>query len=275
MLSRIQVPVQHLVRSTRFEWFIIVLILINSVLLGLETSVSFMQSYGGVVNIAYDVILWVFVAEIALKWIGFAPNVHNYFKSGWNVFDFLIVAVSFLPSGGSWVAVARMARLMRVLRLITAVPRLQFIVKTLLSSVPSMFNVVLLMAAIFYIYAIIGFQLFHEHDPVHWESLGMSLLTLFRIVTLEDWTDVMYTAMEISPYMCFYFVTFVVIGTFVFVNLFVAVMLKNADKIHDEETEEMDEIRDDIAELKALLQQHMNVMHQHANAAKPNSGQEE
>lgn len=260
-----QQAVQALVKSHKFEWFIVGVIIVNAVLLGLETSQRFMDSFGQHLQLAYDVILWIFVVEIALKWIAVAPRIHEYFKSGWNIFDFLIVAASFLPSGGAWVAISRMVRLMRVLRLITAVPRLRFIVKTLLASVPSMLNVVLLMAAIFYVYAVIGYHLFHEHDPTHWSSLAMSFLTLFRVVTLEDWTDVMYTAMEISPYMSFYFVSFVIIGTFVFINLFVAVMLKNADKIHDEETEEMDEIRNDIAELKALLQQHMSVMHEHNN----------
>lgn len=275
MLLRMQKNVQRLVGNPKFEWFIVAVIVVNAILLGLETSKSFMAHFGLQLQWAYDIILWIFVAEILLKWIAFAPRVHDYFKSGWNIFDFLIVAASFLPSTGSWVAVARMARLMRVLRLITAVPRLRFIVQTLLSSMPSMLNVALLMMVVFYVYAILGFHLFNEHDPEHWSSLGIAFLTLFRMVTLEDWTDVMYTAMEISPYMCFYFVSFVMIGTFVFVNLFVAVMLKNADTIHEEETEEMDEIRNDIAELKELLQQHMNVMHQHANTGKPKSGREE
>lgn len=269
MLANIQKPIQQLVASPKFEWFIVAVILVNAVLLGLETSQGFMASFGSYVHFLDDFILWIFVAEIVLKWIAFAPKIHHYFKSGWNIFDFVIVALSFLPSGGNWVAIARMARLLRVLRLVTAVPRLRFIVQTLLASLPSMFNVVLLMLAIFYVYAIIGYHLFHEHDPTHWSSLGISLLTLFRVVTLEDWTDVMYKAMELSPYMCFYFVSFVIIGTFVFINLFVAVMLKNADKIHDEETEDMDEIRQDIAELKALLQQHMKVIHEHADEKKP------
>lgn len=252
-----QAKVRALVENPKFEWFILGVIVFNSILLGLETSKTVTSAFGHAFELVNDIILWIFVAEIALKWIALAPRIQDFFKNGWNVFDFIIVALAFLPTGGSWAAIARMARVLRVMRLISAMPNLRMIVQTLLQSIPSMLNVLWLLLAIFYVYAILGYHLFHAHDPTHWDTLGMSLLTLFRVVTLEDWTDVMYKAMEISPYMCIYFVSFVVIGTFVFMNLFIAVMLKNAENIHEEETADIDDVRRDVAELKALLETHL------------------
>lgn len=256
-MKAVQLNIQKLVNSRQFEWFILAVIVFNSILLGLETSKTIVKHYGNILELINEIVLWIFVAEVLLKWIAVAPRIQDYFKNGWNVFDFAIVALAFLPAGGSFTAIARMARLLRVMRLISAVPNLRMIVQTLLQSIPSMLNVLWLLLAIFYVYAILGYHLFHEHDPTHWESLGTSLLTLFRIVTLEDWTDVMYKGMEISPYMAFYFVSFVVVGTFVFMNLFIAVMLKNAEQFHEEETADINDVRQDVAELKALLEQHL------------------
>jgi len=135
--------------------------------------------------------------------------------------------------------IARLARLLRVLRLISALPELRLIVSTLLRSIPGMANVMLLMSVIFYIYAIMGFHLFHEHDPEHWRNVGISLLTLFRIATLEDWTDVMYKGMELAPMAWAYFVSFVVLGTFVIINLFIAIVINNLDEAKAEKLKEL------------------------------------
>lgn len=130
--------------------------------------------------------------------------------------------------------IARLARLLRVMRLISALPELRLIVSTLVRSVPGFANVILLLSIIFYMYGVAGYHLFHEHDPVHWHNLGTSLLTLFRVLTLEDWTDVMYTAMELSPYAWLFFVSFVVVATFVVINLFIAVVINNLEAAKQE-----------------------------------------
>ena len=137
--------------------------------------------------------------------------------------------------------IARLARLLRVLRLISTIQELRLIVSTLVRSIPSMGHVMLLMSIIFYIYAITGHQLFHEHDPVHWRNLGISLLSLFRVVTLEDWTDIMYIAMELHPMAWIYFVSFVVVGTFVVINLFIAVVLNNLEEAKAERLRELEQ----------------------------------
>jgi voltage-gated sodium channel len=126
-------------------------------------------------------------------------------------------------------------------------------------SIPSMGHVILLMSIIFYIYAIAGYHLFHLHDPTHWETLGLSLLTLFRVVTLEDWTDVMYTAMEAYEWAWIYFVSFVFMGTFVIINLFIAVVLNNLEQSKAEQLKELrnpvsrDELLDELATTQQAL----------------------
>ncbi|MDH5219371.1 MAG: ion transporter, partial [Gammaproteobacteria bacterium] len=181
------------------------------------------------------------VIEAILKITAVAPRFKLYFGNGWNLFDFTIVVLSILPTSGEFAMLARLARLLRVLRLISVIPELRLIVATLMRSIPSMGNILLLMSVIFYVYAVAGYHLFHLHDPEHWGSLGISMLTLFRIVTLEDWTDVMYTAMEMHPYSWVFFVSFVIIGTFVVINLFIAVVINNLDEAKAERLKELEQ----------------------------------
>ncbi|NKB81447.1 MAG: ion transporter [Nitrospirales bacterium] len=220
----------RLVNAPVFEYLIIALILLNGAILGLETSPNIVRKYGGLLSIGNHTILGMFILEAILKMTALAPQVGRYFRDGWNLFDFSVIVFSLVPATGEFAMIARLARLLRVVRLISTIQELRLIVATLVRSIPSMGHVMMLMSLIFYIYAITGYQLFHEHDPEHWRSLGIALLSLFRIVTLEDWTDIMYTAMELHPMAWIYFVSFVVVGTFVVVNLFIAVVLNNLDE---------------------------------------------
>lgn len=230
----------RIVKTTGFEYFIVTLILGNGVILGMETSPTLVQAYGEWFDLGNQIILGVFIIEAALKMTAVAPRVGRYFKDGWNVFDFSVIVFSLIPATGDYAMIARLARLLRVVRLISTIPELRLIVSTLVRSIPSMVHVMLLMGVIFYIYAITGYQLFHEHDPTHWRTLGISLLSLFRVVTLEDWTDIMYTAMEFHPLAWMYFVSFVVLGTFVVINLFIAVVINNLDEAKAERLRELE-----------------------------------
>jgi len=229
----------QIVSAPWFERLIIVFILINGVILGMETSPSLVEHYGHLMHLGNHVILGIFILEALLKMIAVAPQVNRYFQDGWNVFDFSVIVFSLIPATGEFAMIARLARLLRVVRLVSTIPELRLIVATLVRSIPSMIHVMTLMGVIFYIYAITGYQLFHEHDPTHWRSLGISLLTLFRVVTLEDWTDVMYAAMEFHYLSWVYFVSFVILGTFVVVNLFIAVVINNLDEAKAERLAEL------------------------------------
>ena len=229
----------RIVSHRAFEHFIIAIILVSAVLIGIETSEELLAEYGNLLLWGNRMVLTIFIIEALLKMWALAPTVGRYFRDGWNVFDFTIILLALIPSTGELAMLARLARLLRVLRLISAIPELRLIVATLMKSIPSMGNIMLLMGVIFYIYGVAGQQLFHAHDPQHWGNLGISLLTLFRIVTLEDWTDVMYTAMEMHPLAWIYFVSFVIMGTFVIINLFIAVVLNNLEEAKEERLKEL------------------------------------
>jgi len=243
-----------------FERSIIGLIVLNGIVLGLETSAYMMANYGEALVLCNHLILAVFVIEAIMKIIAVAPRFKLYFGSGWDLFDFSIVVLSLIPAAGEYAMIARLARLLRVMRLISTIPELRLIVETLVRSLPGMMHVIMLMGVIFYIYAVAGFHFFNEHNPELWGSLGISLLTLFRVVTLEDWTDVMYDAMELNPLSWMYFVSFVIMGTFVVINLFIAVVLNNLDEAKQDRLAEMqkpmnkEELAKELKATQAALQ---------------------
>ena len=250
---------QSIVGKIAFEYFIVALILLNGVILGLETSPAIVAQYGDWLHLGNQLILGVFIVEAMLKIVAVAPRLKLYFGDGWNLFDFSVVVLSLLPATGEYAMIARLARLLRVARLVSTIPELRLIISTLVRSIPSMGHVLMLMSIIFYIYAVAGYHLFHEHDPTHWETLGLSLLTLFRVVTLEDWTDVMYTAMEMHSMSWIFFVSFVVLGTFVIINLFIAVVINNLEEAKQEQLEKLqrpptkDEILRELRQTQKML----------------------
>jgi voltage-gated sodium channel len=245
----VQAFARRIVEARWFEPAMIGLILFNGVLIGLETSKEFVADYGSWLHLGNDIILAIFIIEAALKLTAVAPRLSLYFGNGWNLFDFSIIVLSLLPATEEFALVARLVRVLRVLRLVSAVPQLRLIVATLVRSIPSMGHVVTLMSIIFYIYAVTGYHLFHEHDPEHWGTLGSSLLTLFGIVTLEGWVQVMETALELHAWAWIYFVSFVLIGTFVMLNLFIAVVINNLEA---SKAEELEELRDPVTHDEVL-----------------------
>lgn len=250
---------ENIVKNPLFERSIIGLILLNAVILGLETAPTLVAQYSEWFALLHNLILLAFIIEAIIKITAVAPRLKLYFADGWNMFDFSVIVLALIPATGELAVIARLARLLRVLRLISTIPELRLIVSTLLRSIPSMGHVMLLMSIIFYIYGIAGYHLFHLHDPTHWENLGVSLLTLFRVVTLEDWTDVMYTAMELHSLAWIYFVSFVFMGTFVIINLFIAVVLNNLEQARAEQLKELcmpvsrDELLEELASTQNAL----------------------
>ena len=219
----------RLVNSAWFEYFIIAVITVNGIILGLETSDTVDRLYGGWLRMGNEVALWVFIAEAALKMLALSPRFWRYFQDGWNIFDFLVIVFALVPATGQFAMIARLARLLRVVRLISAIRDLRLIVAALVRAIPSVGHVIMLMSIVVYIYAIMGFHLFHELDPARWGNLGLSVLTLFNIITLDGWTQVMNSAMRHYPWAWMYFVSFVVVGTFVVINMFIAIIINSLD----------------------------------------------
>ena len=250
----------RLVNSSWFEYFIIGVIIANGILLGLETSSAISRAYGDLLYLGNDIALWVFIVEAALKLLALWPRPLRYFRDGWNVFDFLIIVFALVPATGQFAMIARLARLLRVVRLISAIRDLRLIVAALVRSIPSVGHVIMLMSIVAYIYAIMGNHLFREHDPAHWGTLGRSLLTLFNITTLDNWTQIMNVAMEHYSWSWVYFVSFVVVGTFVVINMFIAIIINSLDEAKAERSAEaegpasQEELLRELRETKAMLE---------------------
>lgn len=221
---------RRITEAPAFDAAIVAIIILNAVLLGFGTSPEIDQTFGNLIDIGHHITLAIFIVEAILKMIAASPRVAGYFRDGWNVFDFLVIVFALIPATGQYAIIARLVRLLRVLRLVSTIRDLRLIVTALVRSIPSVGHVMLLMSIVVYIYAIIGYHLFSQHDPQNWGDLGKSLLTLFNIITLEGWTDVMFKAMELNELSWIYFVSFVVIGTFVVFNLFIAIIINNLDE---------------------------------------------
>ena len=231
----------RLTNAPGFELGIILVIIVNAILLGMETSPALNDKYGDWMHIGNWIALAIFILEALLKMLALAPRMDRYFRDGWNIFDFSVIVFALIPATGEFAMIARLARLLRALRLISTIRELRLIVSALVRSIPSVFHVIMLMSIIIYIYAIIGYHLFHEHDPDNWGNLGMCVLTLFNIITLEGWTEIMATAMELHDWSWVYFVTYVVIATFVVINLFIAIIINNLDEAKAERLSELQE----------------------------------
>ncbi|MDE0334896.1 MAG: ion transporter [Defluviicoccus sp.] len=249
----------RIVDARAFNILIVAMILITALGLGLETSRSLGAEWGGTILIAYDIALAVFVVEAAIKLTAVAPRFGRYFGNGWDLFDFVVLVLAFLPDTGDFALIARLARLLRVLRVATVLPQLRLIVATLIRSLPGLGNVMLLLSVLYYVYAVAGVHLFQDHDPTHWRSLGIGLLTLFRVMTLEDWTDVMYIAMELHPMAWLFFVSFVMLAAVIMINLVIAVVINNLQDARLEVSlaggeDTLKTIRDEAASARDALQ---------------------
>jgi voltage-gated sodium channel len=269
--------------SKGFQNFVTVAILLAGLLVGMATYADFYQRNASLLDFLNNVVLGIFIIEIAVKMLAEGTKPWNYFKDAWNIFDFIIVAAAFLPFGGSSIAILRLLRLLRVLKLIKALPKLQVLVNALLKSIPSMGYVSILLFLLFYIYSVAAVFFFGANDPVHFSDLQNSFLSMFRVVTLEDWTDVMYINMygcenygysgnealctnsSSSPlFGALFFVSFVLLGTMIFLNLFIGVIMNGMDEAR---TEQADDNRDsarcdkiDVAQIEEKVEELQNLL---------------
>jgi voltage-gated sodium channel len=219
-------------------WFqngVLAVIVLNAVLIGLATDPDTLAQHRPLFRALNTLIQVIFVAEIAIRMMAYAPGVHRFFTDGWNVFDFTVVALSLVPAVGPFATVARLARLLRALRLISAVPELRLIVGTMVRSIPSMGHVLLLLGLLLYVYAVLGVHLFRGVDPAHWGSLPRAALTLFELLTLEGWVEVQDRSFEATRWAWVYYVSYVVLAVFVVVNLFIAIIINNLETVKEEE----------------------------------------
>jgi voltage-gated sodium channel len=231
---------RRLSESPRFHHAILGVILLAAVVVGLETSETLTARYGTLFGWIDAVVQAVFVVEIAIRLIACWPRLGRFFTDGWNVFDLAVVSVSLLPQSGSFAMVARLARLMRVTRIVSAFPELRLIVSTMLRSIPSMGHVLMMLGLLLYVYGVLGVSLFRAEDAEHWRDLPTAFLTLFQMLTLEGWVEIQAAVLDTYPWAWLYFASFVFVAVFVVVNLFIAVVINNLETAKTEHQAELD-----------------------------------
>jgi voltage-gated sodium channel len=220
-----------LARWVESKWvqnFIIGVILLNGLILGLETSDTMMARFGDVLLFIDKLCLIVFIIEIFLKLLAYR---FLFWRNGWNWFDFLIVAVAVAPGAGPW-SVLRSLRILRVLRLLTVMPQLRKVVAAFVHSIPGLSGVMLIMAIFFYTMGVLATNLFGDAFPEWFGSLGASLFSLFQVMTLESWSmGIVRPVMEVFPWAWAFFVPFIVIATFTILNLFIGIIVSTMQEL--------------------------------------------
>ncbi|SDH90284.1 ion transporter [Alteribacillus bidgolensis] len=270
-VDRFRNNIARLVEHRAFINTVMIFILINAAIVGIETFPAIYENNSSLFYLADRMLLWIFTIEIVLRLIAAKPML-GFFKSSWNWFDFLIVFAGHVFAGAHFVTVLRILRVLRVLRAVSIIPSLRRLVDALLLTIPALGNIMILMSIIFYIYAVIGTMLYQEIAPEYFGNLQLSLLTLFQVVTLESWASaVMRPIFEQSPMAWIYFVSFVLVGTFVIFNLFIGVIVNNVEKASEMELpgndtdlekkeptpftneNQIDDLQREVQELKELL----------------------
>ncbi len=248
--------------SSRFQYFITTLIVLNGITMGLETSRSVMDSFGGIIGFFNVVVVTVFVIEIALRVYVYR---WKFFKDPWSLFDFFVVGISVVPVANGF-EILRVLRVLRLFRLVTVVPQMRKIVSALASVIPGMLSIAAILVLFFYIFAIMATQLFRDEFPQWFGTLGESFYTLFQIMTLESWSmGIVRPIMEVYPLAWVFFIVFIFIATFIMVNLIVAIVvdamavINSSDRVEEESSHEKDILnevsllKEEILEMKKLL----------------------
>lgn len=257
--------IKNFIESNKFQNFIMALIILNGITMGFETSKEFSSEYLTFFEWFNVLVISIFTLEIILR-----IYVHKsaFFKDAWSLFDFVIVAVSLVPASAGF-EIFRILRVLRLFRLITIVPQMKKIIMALVSVIPGIASIAALLTLFFYIFAIMATQLYAEHFPQWFGSLGESFYTLFQIMTLESWSmGIVRPVMEIYPLAWVFFVPFIFLATFIIVNLIIAIVVDAMNEMNGSQEEhileeihtgedatkaEIQRLREDIKELKSLL----------------------
>ena len=238
--------------SNLFQRTILVIIMVNAIVLGIETSEAAMASYGPLLVALDQIALAIFVAEILLKLYALG---HGYFRDPWNLFDFTIIAIALLPVSEGF-AVLRALRVLRAFRLISMVPKMRLVVQAFLKAIPGMGSITLLMVLVFYVFAVMATKLFGDAFEDWFGSVGASLYSLFQIMTLESWSmGIVRPVMETFPFAWAFFIPFILVTTFAVLNLFIAVVVNSMQEVHEDEEHGHEERAEILTEIQALRQE--------------------
>ncbi len=224
---------RHVISDARFERFIVILIVINAITLGLETSKTVMDAFGGILQATDQVILAIFVVELIAR---IAVHRGAFFKDPWSLFDLFVVAIALIPTTDS-LSVLRALRILRVLRLVTVVPSLRKVTAGLIGALPGMASIGLLLVIVYYVFAVIATKLYGETNPELFGTLGNSIYTLFQAMTFDDWSNGIVKPLSEKEhrFASFFIIMFMMLSAFMVLNLFIGVVVTALDEVTADE----------------------------------------
>lgn len=262
--SALQHKIQTWVEAPIFVNTILALIVINAIILGLETSPGIMAEWGNLITALNSVLLAIFVVELLLRMFAWRQR---FFTDPWSLFDFVVVVIALVPASGS-LSVLRALRVLRVLRIVSSVPSMRKVVAGLLRALPGLGSISVLLLLIYYVAAVIATGLFGQSFPDWFGSIGSSFYTLFQVMTLESWSmGISRPVMEIYPYAWAFFIPFILIATFTMLNLFIGIIVNTMQSLGENDAEkaqvaqalehqrERDELHAKLDAIHAELQQ--------------------
>jgi len=245
-----------------FELLVISIIVVSALVIGAKTYELSPLTTRIIVFLDWGITFF-FLTEITVRFLG-EPDKKRFFHSGWNIFDTLIVVVSLIPIEDSEMAlIGRLVRIFRVLRMVSIIPELRTLLNSLLAAMPQLGYVMMMMFIIFYIYAAVGSTFFAEINPELWGDIAISMLTLFRVMTFEDWTDVMYETMAVYPLSWTFYLSFIFLSAFAFLNMIIGIVVNVLEEEHQKLAKEealaageptLKDLQEEIQGLRQLLQ---------------------
>jgi voltage-gated sodium channel len=226
-------PLQRIVDSPAFTATVVAVILANAFVLGLQTYPAINREYGDALNLLNDLFLAFFVVEIGIRIAAYGRRPWRYFLDGWNVFDFVAVALAFGPGLRENSTVFRLARLARIVRVVHLLPDVRILITAVIRSLPPLASMAILTTLILFVYGMVGWQLFGEELPNRWGTIGEAMLTLFVMLTLEDFPVYMEEGMAIHPWSWIFFVSFILVAAFIVINVFIAIVLNSMEEARE------------------------------------------
>jgi voltage-gated sodium channel len=232
--------------TPRIQRGIIALVVLNAITLGLETVPAVLREAGWLLGLLDRALLSVFVMEIALKLFAHGGR---FFRSGWNVFDLIVIGIALVPSTGA-LSVFRALRVLRILRVVSAIPKLRAVVESLVRSLPGMGAISILLVIFFYVFSVVATKLFGADFPQWFGTLWVSAFSLFQIMTLEGWADIAREVMPTYPGAWLFFVAFILLSTFTVLNLFIGLIVKAMEEPIGKDSQAVPATREDIETLR-------------------------
>ncbi|MBA3747352.1 MAG: ion transporter [Solirubrobacterales bacterium] len=220
----------QLADSSPFNILIFVVIMANAVVLGLETYDGIVRDAGGLLSTLNDVFLGIFVVELCIRLIGFGRRPQDFFRSGWNIFDFLVVAASFTPGLRENAMLLRLARLARVLRIVRLLPDLRVLTIAIGRSIPGVVSLGILAVLVVFIYGMVGWTIFDDHAPTQYGTISEAMLTLFVTLTLENLPDQIQMGRQLSDWTLVYFISYAMVAAFLIFNILIGVVINSLEE---------------------------------------------